>query len=65
MASVLAAVAGGRLRAEVCVVTAWGEVPSLAQLDADLPSLVTPSAVRESLAARLALWRGETPLGKL
>ena len=53
------------VRAEVFVVTAWGEVPRLAQLEADLPCLVTPRDVRESLAARLALWRGEAPMGKL
>jgi LmbE family N-acetylglucosaminyl deacetylase len=46
--------------AQIFTVTAWGTVPPLSQLEADLPNLITPSAVRDKLAARLALWRGES-----
>jgi hypothetical protein len=44
---------------EVFGVTAWGEIPTLEQLKADLPNLITPAETEAHLAKRLAQWRGE------
>lgn len=45
--------------AEVFTVTAWGEVPTLEQLQHDFPALLRTPAARRRLAARLLRWRGE------
>lgn len=45
--------------AEVFTVTAWGEVPTLEQLQQDFPALLRTPAARRRLAARLQRWRGE------
>ena len=50
---------GGQPMAEVFGVTAWGEIPTLDQLKADLPNLITPAETEVRLAKRLAQWRGE------
>ena len=50
---------GGQPMAEVFGVTAWGEIPTLEQLKADLPNLITPPDTEAHLARRLAQWRGE------
>ncbi|MBI2928153.1 MAG: PIG-L family deacetylase [Verrucomicrobia bacterium] len=43
---------------EVFTVTAWGEVPSYAQLVRDLPNLLPEASNLDRLKARLARWRG-------
>jgi LmbE family N-acetylglucosaminyl deacetylase len=50
---------GGQPMAEVFGVTAWGEIPTIEQLKADLPNLITPPDTEAHLAKRLAQWRGE------
>ncbi|MBI1840135.1 MAG: PIG-L family deacetylase [Verrucomicrobia bacterium] len=44
---------------EVFGVTAWGEIPTLEQLQRDWPSLDPESSRLEALGRRLRLWRGE------
>ena len=44
---------------EVFRVTAWGVVPTLEQLRADFPTLLTRTSEMEPLQERLRLWRGE------
>ena len=44
---------------EIFTVTAWGEVPTVEQLERDVPNLVPSSARRQRLAAKLRAWRGE------
>ena len=50
---------GGQPMVEVFGVSAWGEIPTLEQLKADLPNLITPAETEVRLAKRLAQWRGE------
>ena len=50
---------GGQPMVEVFGVTAWGEIPTLDQLKADLPNLITSAETEVRLAKRLAQWRGE------
>ena len=38
---------------------ALGEIPTLDQMKADLPNLITPAETEVRLAKRLAQWRGE------
>ena len=45
--------------AEVFTVTAWGEVPTIAQLRRDFPALIQHPASRRRLEQRLRRWRGE------
>jgi LmbE family N-acetylglucosaminyl deacetylase len=49
----------GRRSVEVFTVTAWGEVPTYEELQADLPPLRTPARNVKRLRRRLALWRGD------
>jgi len=44
---------------EVFTVTAWGEVPTRARLEADWAGLLAPCSQLERLGRRLAVWRGE------
>lgn len=44
--------------AELFRVTAWGEVPDLAQLERDFPPLLPTASAREALRSRLERWRG-------
>ena len=44
---------------EVFTITAWGEVPTLAQIQKDFPPLLAEGTHLDRLAARLARWRGE------
>lgn len=43
---------------EVFRVTAWGAVPTLAQLEADLPPMLASASNLEALGHRLRQWRG-------
>ena len=44
---------------EVFTVTAWGAVPTLDQLQADLPILCPGTSNLKQLSERLSIWRGE------
>ena len=50
---------GDQSTVEVFGVTGWGEIPTLDQLKADLPNLVTPPKCEARLVKRLAQWSGE------
>ena len=45
---------------EVFTVTAWGEVPTRARLEADWGGLLASCSQLDRLGRRLAVWRGET-----
>jgi LmbE family N-acetylglucosaminyl deacetylase len=49
----------GKRLAEVFSVTAWGEVPTAAQLRADLPAMLPSNSSWTRLQRRLRRWRGE------
>jgi hypothetical protein len=49
----------GKRLAEVFSVTAWGEVPTAAQLRADLPAMLPSTSSWTRLQRRLRRWRGE------
>jgi len=48
---------GDRPTAEFFTITAWGEIPTIEQLKADFPNLITPLEVESRLAKRLSRWQ--------
>lgn len=43
--------------AEFFTVTAWGEIPTLSQIKADFPNLITPAEIECKLSKRLSRWQ--------
>ena len=43
--------------AEFFTVTAWGEIPTLSQIKADFPNLITPAEIECKLSNRLSRWQ--------